>query len=547
MRCLAAFITLTLAGALAGCKADSVTAPTPVSALWITADVDTITVGDSLPLYATATDGEGRPMSAPSLRWSSSDSMVAGVDAATGRVAARSAGVVMISTNVGATRAYLELTVLGAPVFSSVVAGWVHSCAVAADGRVYCAGWNGYGELGIGVPGDDPILGDRNPFLVRVIGEQRVRSASAYGLHSCALTRSGEVYCWGLGDMGQLGVQNQGYCEADRRRGVVTPCLPAPGKIASSDHFQAIATAIDASCALRTDGRAFCWGINERGELGSSGYYRWGLPIPVDGDFVFATIAGGRNHMCATTLDQRAFCWGSNWRGQLGTDAVPTCVAQGDGCYAFRPYAVLGGHAFAALAPGGFHTCGLTTTQEVYCWGDNSLGQLGDGTAIGSLLPRRVGTGHYTSVVSGDLHSCALDSDGRAWCWGMNDDGQLGAPSADTCYDYEAPYPCSTAPAPAQTAHRFRNLALGMYHSCGVTSAGEVRCWGWNDYGQLGNGSDVGGMASTAMRTAPPSTVARVAAPTMTLDAVGVPTSRHRLRDGPWRDLHPSRRGTGMR
>jgi alpha-tubulin suppressor-like RCC1 family protein len=431
--------------------------------------------------------------------------------------------------------------VTGTREFSAVAQGWVNSCAISSDGRAFCTGWNGYGELGIGVPGYDGTLGDRVTHAVRVLGDQRLRSISSVGLHSCGLTTQGDVYCWGLGLEGQLGVDQQEYCQADPGQAVVTPCLPRPGRV-TMGNFIAVTSGLYSSCALRADGRPFCWGENDRGQLGSATYLRWGLPIPVEGDLVFATIAGGRDHFCATTADQRAFCWGSNWRGQLGTDAVATCFDGERDCYGRRPYAVLGGHAFASLAPGGFHSCGLTTAQEIYCWGDNSLGQLGDGTGVGSVLPRRVGTGRYVAVSSGYAHSCALDAAGRAWCWGLDDDGELGAPSADTCDDASSAVPCSLAPVAAQPSLRFRSIAAGTFATCGITVEREVKCWGWNDYGQLGNGTLTGGLPATTMTFAPGF---RSAGPSRSAPALpfAAPGARHPLRANPaWRPL-PSRAG----
>jgi alpha-tubulin suppressor-like RCC1 family protein len=528
-----------LGSALVGCGTDRATAPAVPAALWVTTEVDTIAAGDSAVLVARATDESGGPVDAGALRWSSSDPSVATVDSVNGHVAALAPGSVMISASLRGVRGYAELVVTGRREFSAVAQGWVNSCAISTDGRAFCTGWNGYGELGIDLWGYDATFGDRSTRAVRTLGEQRLRSISSVGLHTCGLTTRGVVYCWGLGRDEQLGVDKQGSCQADPLENVWTPCLAHPGRV-TMDNFVAVTVGLNSTCALRADGHPFCWGNNDRGQLGSATYIRWGLPLPVEGDFLFATIAGGRDHFCATTADQRAFCWGSNWRGQLGTDAVVTCFDGERDCYGRRPYAVLGGHAFASVAPGGFHSCGLTTTQEVYCWGDNSLGQLGDGTGVGTVLPQRVGTARYVAVSSGYLHSCALDASGRAWCWGLNDDGELGAPSAETCLDAENAYPCSLAPVAAQPALRFRSITAGTFATCGITVQRDIKCWGWNDYGQLGNGTLTGGLVATTMSFAPalasptPSPVAPSIPP-------GAPGLRHRLRADPsWRAL-PSR------
>ncbi len=481
-----------------------------VEALWIVADADTIAIGSALQLAITATDGAGNALEGLRVQWSSSDPTVASINAETGEVVGLASGAVMITGSTRGQSAYREVTVVPpAAHFVDVAGAWVHSCALAVEGRIYCAGWNRLGMLGNGeAVGRADIAG--HPALVATASTARFRSVSGFGLHGCALSRSGEVHCWGSGFYGQLGLTRQDFCEPDPAQAVVEPCRIVPARIAGEEHYKAVAAGLQASCALRVDGRAFCWGNNESGALGTSGVWRWGLPLAVDGDLAFATISGGRSHFCATTADFRAFCWGSNYYGQLGTDGVPTCLEQDAGCAAFRPLPVLGGQAFTMVVAGGIHSCGITTARELYCWGNNTFGQLGDGTTLGSLVPQRVDTGHYSAVSVGEFHSCAIAMDGRAYCWGLNDDGELGGVSAATCMDASEPYPCSTTPVEVEGGHRFLRISLGRFHSCGVTDVQQARCWGWNQYGQLGNGTYIGGTPPTRMQVESAGASARV-------------------------------------
>jgi alpha-tubulin suppressor-like RCC1 family protein len=143
--------------------------------------------------------------------------------------------------------------------------------------------------------------------------------------------------------------------------------------------------------------------------------------------------------------------------------------------------AVAGGLQFKMIGAGSAVTCGVTTANEAYCWGDNLWGTVGDSSTVDRWVPTRVSGGHvFTSVVVGGSRACALDQNGAVYCWGSNHTGELGVVTAD---------PAVTTPIPVASGFSFDSLVTGTLHTCGWDQAGDVRCWGHNGLGELGDGS----------------------------------------------------------
>ena len=199
-------------------------------------------------------------------------------------------------------------------------------------------------------------------------------------------------------------------------------------------------------------------------------------PIPMG----VVQLAAGGSHTCALLGDGTARCWGANSVGQLG-DGTAT---QRD-----LPVAVQGLDGVVALAAGGFHTCAVRLDGRVRCWGSDSYGQLGssDHAGLNSLTPAAVAyLTNAVSVSAGYLHTCATLADGALWCWGNNNDGQVGD---GTTTHRALPVPVS---APGSAA-----VSAGSAHTCAASASGALRCWGSNQRSQLGLGT------SAANRTTP--------------------------------------------
>jgi serine/threonine protein kinase/alpha-tubulin suppressor-like RCC1 family protein len=225
------------------------------------------------------------------------------------------------------------------------------------------------------------------------------------------------------------------------------------------------------SCLVGADGRAYCWGGNERGQLGNAVNSRASTPAAVGGDLRFTSVASGLSHTCAIARGGAAWCWGDNSHGQLG-DRSDTIR--------FAPARVVDGHNFRMIVAGASGTCGLDTSGSAWCWGANSYGQLGEGGTSDHASPMPVAGGrHYASISMGWSFACALETGGHAWCWGDNSAGQLGDNSNVD----------RRIPGPIHAEIAFTSISAGSAHACGVTAQGDAYCWGRNTNGQLGDGT----------------------------------------------------------
>jgi alpha-tubulin suppressor-like RCC1 family protein len=338
----------------------------------------------------------------------------------------------------------------------SIAAGYGHSCALNAGGGVECWGLNDKGQLG-----DGGRISSSVPVKVSGLAGG-VAAIAAGGRHTCALMLSGKVKCWGENQSGQLGDGTQ----VDRATPVDVPGLD--GGVA------AIAAGGGHTCALRDGGTLWCWGWNAAGQLGDGTTIDRSNPVPVEaGRTVFYAIAAGYEHTCALTTSAGVKCWGANASGQLGDGTTSNRVvpAEAEGLNA----TILG------LSLGEDHTCALMQNRTVQCWGDNSAGQLGNGTAVGGAFPVQVLglTGGAFAVSAGSGHTCAI-TDGGIECWGNNAFGQLGNGAQE-----DSLHPVPVVGFSLTAAF----IAAGGSHTCAQTAGGGVRCWGHNSSGQLGDGT----------------------------------------------------------
>jgi alpha-tubulin suppressor-like RCC1 family protein len=239
------------------------------------------------------------------------------------------------------------------------------------------------------------------------------------------------------------------------------------------------------TCALLSTGAVKCWGSNSNGQLGDGTTTDRKTPTDVSGLSSGVTaITTGRNHTCALRATGAVECWGYNFEGRLG-----------DGTTTDRktPTDVSGlSSGVTAITAGTRHTCALLGTGAVTCWGDNSVGQLGNGTTTDQLTPTAV-TGlssDVTAITAGTEHTCALLATGAVHCWGNNASGQLG--NGNTT-DQLTPTPV-TGLSSDGTA-----ISAGHHHTCALLATGAAHCWGYNAYGQLGNNSTANRLTPTAV------------------------------------------------
>jgi alpha-tubulin suppressor-like RCC1 family protein len=240
------------------------------------------------------------------------------------------------------------------------------------------------------------------------------------------------------------------------------------------------------TCGVTTDSRAYCWGSNIVGQLGDGTRTPRVRPVAVLGGHLFRQVStelGGDNgHSCGVTPTNVAFCWGSNYEGELGDSSN---VLQ-----RLRPSRVAGKRQFRQVDAGEGHTCGVTTGDRAFCWGNGSDGKLGNGTTSGSFWPRAVAGGlSFSRVTAGFRYTCGETTGNRAYCWGANYFGQLGE-GTTTGPEICNLSPCSTRPVAVTGGLYFSQVSAGGGHACGMTSGGKAYCWGNNDEGQVGAGID---------------------------------------------------------
>jgi serine/threonine protein kinase/alpha-tubulin suppressor-like RCC1 family protein len=284
-------------------------------------------------------------------------------------------------------------------------------------------------------------------------------SVAAGGSHTCLILGTGRLFCWGGNDRGQLGSGGNAR-------------LASPSAVASDLRFSAIAPGLSHSCALARTGAAWCWGENLHGQLGDRSVTSRTSPVAVSDNHVFRALAAGAAHSCGLDGGGKVWCWGSNARGQLGIGDIGA-----DDMTA--PVAVSADRSFTSLAVGWSFSCALDAAGTAMCWGENSSGQLGDATRDTRGRPMRVhGDVPFTMITAGSGHACGLTAAGDAYCWGRNNRGQLGD---GTTTD-------ETAPVRVKSAVRFIAISAGAVHTCAVAADGNAYCWGQNSYGQLGDG-----------------------------------------------------------
>ncbi|NVB38627.1 hypothetical protein G6O69_12370 [Pseudenhygromyxa sp. WMMC2535] len=374
-------------------------------------------------------------------------------------------------------------------------AGAEHTCALIEGGRLRCWGGGSYGKLGYGNTeniGDNETPASAGDLVLPLA----IESIALGGFHSCGRFVDGQVRCWGQNDFGQLGYGDTESVGDDETLAELAAVeLGGTPLAVSVDEYHA--------CARLEGAKLRCWGVGFNGRLGLGGAGGLGnyvgddeLPSAAPLVFVGATptaAVAGRRHSCALTSDGQARCWGAASRGQLGyggTDQIGDNEPPSDaGDIDLYPPTVAG--TVSQLALGGEHSCALFSSGEVVCWGRNNRGQLGqghgedwgdgEGEHPAGLEPIALG-GPAVAIAAGDRHNCALLGTGDVRCWGANNYGQLGLGMAGNVGDDELP----TAVATVELGDHAIMITAGQEHSCALLEGYELLCWGRNSDGRLG-------------------------------------------------------------
>jgi alpha-tubulin suppressor-like RCC1 family protein len=361
---------------------------------------------------------------------------------------------------------------------SSISAGGEHVCAIVS-GKGYCWGENYSGELGDGtnINSGLPMPVDTSGVLA---GKTLTRITTGYQ-NTCALDSTGTAYCWGLNAYGQFG-------NGSTRSSNVPVAVEMSGALAGKTLTQ-ITTGVVNTCALDTAGVAYCWGWNAYGELGDGSTISSTVPVAVDMSEALAgktlsQITVGGYHTCVTDALGLAYCWGWNAFGQLGdgsttSSSVPVAVDAGG---------VLARTPLSEIPASRNHTCAVGTTGIAYCWGLNSVGQLGNRSTTASSVPVAVDTRGVlagkavTRITVGTFDTCAVNSAGASYCWGYNNFGQLGDASTTA-----SSIPVAVDTGGALAGKAVIQITAGLWNTCALDATGGVYCWGRNGSGELGD------------------------------------------------------------
>ncbi len=332
------------------------------------------------------------------------------------------------------------------------------------------------------------------------------KQITAGAFHTCAIAFDGRAYCWGQNVVGQLG------------DGTMDDSL-SPVLVDTTSEFTDLkdkkvtflsASASDQNpftCSLSSEGKAYCWGFNDVGQLGNGNYDQTSYPKLVSNGSIpsnatITKISSGYSHNCAIASNNLAYCWGKGSNGQLGNSSTmtrtsPVAVTASAG--------VLGGKKVISISAGALHTCALAYTTvvadaQVYCWGKNAEGQLGNNATAQSLVPVKVRTNvgdalygrTIYAISAGDYHTCALtdpDSSGRQiFCWGRGNFGQLGN-NANTLINKLPVAVNSSNGVSAIYGKTISSITTGTAVTCAIDSDNKTYCWGANGSGQVGNNS----------------------------------------------------------
>jgi len=344
---------------------------------------------------------------------------------------------------------------VGATVLNvvQIAAGGEHTCAVTTAGGVKCWGTGGGGRLGDG-------LNTTSTAPVDVFGlTSGVIKISAGSGHTCAVTTAGGVKCWGSGASGQLG---DGLSTTSGTPVAVSGLTGVTSISAGSSH----------TCAV-TAGGAKCWGNNNNGLLGDGSITARSTPVDVSGLTTgVGSISAGSAHTCAVTTAGGAKCWGSGSYGRLGDGATST---------RYTPVDVTDlTTGVASISAAGTYTCAVTTAGGAKCWGQNTNGQLGDGSTTTRTTPVNVSSLSAVSISTGSSHACAVTTAGGVKCWGSNSLGQLGTGNTTN----------SRTPVDvAGLTSGVGSISVNWSDSCALVTSGGAKCWGTNNNGILGDGT----------------------------------------------------------
>jgi len=313
--------------------------------------------------------------------------------------------------------------ILSGKTITAISAGDLHTCAIASDNQAYCWGANWNGQLG-----NNTTINSSIPVAVNISGVlsgKTIKSISGGFRHNCVIASNDLAYCWG-NNGGELG-------DGTTTTSSIPVAVVTSGALSGKTIKSITAANYGNTCAIASDNQAYCWGTNDYGQLiGVTRWYNSSVPVMISNSGALSgktilSITIGYSYICAIASDNQAYCWGYDGGGGLGNNNVSvTLVAS-----AINNTGALSGKTLSGIISAGSNTtCVIASDSKEYCWG--SAGTLGVDTPSGSKVPIAVDTSGVLigktaiAIAPGRSHSCSIASDSYIYCWGNNSYGQLG-------------------------------------------------------------------------------------------------------------------------
>ncbi len=290
---------------------------------------------------------------------------------------------------------------------------------------------------------------------------KKFTQVSTGGDHFCGINGLGDLLCAGSNAKGQLGISGATFLEK-------------PTIVDAGVKYIFVSSGSGMTCAITDTYVLKCWGDGTSGKLGDGTNITKYTPVVVDSGTQYIWVSSAVSyHSCGITIDNILKCWGGNSFGQLGDN---TTVQK------YSPVEVDNASSYSKVSVGSEHSCGLLTDGTLKCWGRNYRAQLGDGMNLSqSNVPYEIDAGvKYSEVRAGANHNCAITMAGVLKCWGENQDKQMGNNGFGAMI---------YSPSVVDSGVTYSKVSSGSQHSCAVTSAGVLKCWGGNSYAQIGNGT----------------------------------------------------------
>ena len=369
--------------------------------------------------------------------------------------------------------------------------GSEHNCAIMSDDSVYCWGNGQYGALGT-----NSTSSSTTPVPVYtqdVLNGRTIKQITTGYYHTCVIASDNKDYCWGSGAVGRLG-----------NGGIIQRNAPYPVRETTTTVISQIAAGNEHTCSLNSEGKLHCWGRGINGELGRDVFLASYTPAAVNmnnfGTESVKQVVSGDRFTCASTVEGTAFCWGYNATGRTGVGSVAGRTQYPTKVKGFN------GKKVESISAGDSHACAVISGgQEVYCWGRNHNGQLGNtasgyrNTASRASFGSSILSGGKTikNVYAGGEFTCMVLNTGEIYCWGDNSKGQMGSGTAT-----------GFLPSPVKvnvpfTSSGETSMYLGKDFLCALRT-GEMYCWGNNNKGQVGNGQSSNDPVTRPTLIAPP-------------------------------------------